>query len=63
MYKDDKDNKISSNYLISTFLPFFNILLVFIFIFQTIYIILSIIWNVYIKRRMTFKQLMESEFK
>lgn len=63
MYKDDKEDKISSNYLIATFLPFFNILLVFIFIFQTIYIILSIIWNVYIKRRITFKQLMEKEFK
>ena len=63
-YKEDRggDDKLSGNYLIATFLPFINIFLVTIFIGQLTFMLIYMVWNVYIKRRMTFKQLMESEF-
>lgn len=62
MYKEDHSNKLSGNYLIATFLPSINIFLVTVFIGQVILMLIYMVWNVYIKRRMTFKQLMEKEF-
>ena len=62
LYKDDHTDKLSGNYLIATFLPFINIFLVTVFIGQLTFMLIYMVWNVYIKRRMTFKQLMESEF-
>lgn len=62
IYKEDHTNKLSGNYLIATFLPFINIFLVTVFIGQVIFMLIYMVWNVYIKRRMTFKQLMEKEF-
>ena len=64
MYNDDRggDDNLSGNYLIATFLPFINIFLVTVFIGQVIFMLIYMVWNVYIKRRMTFKQLMEKEF-
>lgn len=62
MYKEDHTNKLSGNYLIATFLPFINIFLVTVFIGQLTFMLIYMVWNVYIKKRMTFKQLMEKEF-
>lgn len=62
MYKEDHTNKSSGNYLIATFLPFINIFLVTVFIGQLTFMLIYMVWNVYIKKRITFKQLMESEF-
>lgn len=64
MYKEDRggDDKLTGNYLIATFLPFINIFLVNVFIGQLTFMLIYMVWNVYIKKRMTFKQLMESEF-
>lgn len=62
MYKEDHTNKLSGNYMIATFLPFINIFLVTVFIGQLTFMLIYMVWNVYIKKRMTFKQLMEKEF-
>ena len=62
-YKDDDTDNTSGKYLICSFLPFFNIIMVILHIVGLIYLIGAMIWYVLIIKKYTLKQLMEKEFK
>lgn len=62
-YKDDNIDNTSGKYLICSFLPFFNIIMVILHIVGLIYLIGNIIWYVLIIKKYTINQLMEKEFK